>query len=197
MKCPTPAGRKILGSHFCKHGRRTRIKFARFDPQLLVMWIDCRNLLLISASLIKKSSAIYLLFHCFSYVWSWVNSGLWKLPVEMLFIGSFHFSAPHLRNTAPQFFIVSCWKMKFEGLIVWPELLLLYLRRLLNACEVWPAGVYQNFKQRGGGLIKLCYYVPCLPKEFHPKWSWLFKPNKRINFVNTSIKVYFTLQETP
>lgn len=189
MTCPTPAGRKILGSHFCKHGRRTRIKFARFDPQLLVMWIDCRNLLLISASLIKKSSAIYLIFHCFSYVWSWVNSGLWKLPVEMLFIGPFHFSAPHLRNTTPQFFIrrVDCLTRIVATLF----------ETLLNACEVWPAGVYQNFKQRGGGLIKLCYYVPCLPKEFHPKWSWLFKPNKRINFVNTSIKVYFTLQETP
>ena len=129
MTCPTPAGRKILGSHFCKHGGRTRIKFARFDPQLLVMWIDCRNLLLISASLIKNSSAIYLIFHCFWYVWSWVNSGLWKLPVEMLYIGSLHFSALHLRNTTPQFFIVSRWKMKFEGLIVWPESLLLYLRR--------------------------------------------------------------------
>lgn len=194
MKFLTPAGRKILGSHFCKHGRRTRIKFARFDPQLLVMWTDCRNLLLISASLIKKSSAIYLLFHCFSYVWSWVNSGLWKLPVEMLFIGSFHFSAPHLRNTAPHaVFYRLPLKNEIRRVDCLTRIVATLFETLLNACEVWPAGVYQNFKQRGGGLIKLCYYVPCLPKEFHPKWSWLFKPNKRINFVNTSIKVYFTL----
>lgn len=193
MKFLTPAGRKILGSHFCKHGRRTRIKLARFDPQLLVMWIDCRNLLLISASLIKKSSAIYLIFHCFSYVWSWVNSGLWKLPVEMLFIGSFHFSAPHLRNTAPQFFYRLPLKNEIRRVDCLTRIVATLFETLLNACEVWPAGVYQNFKQRGGGLIKLCYYVPCLPKEFHPKWSWLFKPNKRINFVNTCIKVYFTL----
>ena len=196
MKFPTPAGRKILGSHFCKHGRRTRIKFARFDPQLLVMWIDCRNLLLISASLIKKSSAIYLLFHCFSYVWSWVNSGLWKLPVEMLFIYrvlSF-FRTPPQKYGASVFYRLPL-KNEIRRVDCLTRIVATLFETLLNACEVWPAGVYQNFKQRGGGLIKLCYYVPCLPKEFHPKlkWSWLFKPNKRINFVNTSIKVYFTL----
>ena len=109
------------------------------------MWIDCRNLLLISASLIKKSSAIYLTFHCFSYVWSWVNSGLWRLPVGMLFIGSFHFF-----RTPPQKYDVSVFyrlplKSEIRGVDCLTRIVATLFETLLNACEVWPAGVYENY----------------------------------------------------
>lgn len=168
MNCPTPAGRKILGSHFFKHGRRTRIKFARFDPQLLVMWIDCRNFLLISASLIKKSSAIYLIFHCFSYVWSWVNSGLWKLPVEIYRVVSFF-------RTPPQKYDASvCYRLPLKNEIrrvdCVTRIVATLFETLLNACEVWPAGVYQNyfnsdFYTGWRGANKIMLLCPMLTKR--------------------------------